>query len=108
MLAERFAVQGSRVQRQRLFFEGQVLKDSKTPQDYNLKEGDTIYRLAQDSVPTRTSRKEVEPSVQVVLGNSKCPPELLSVIEGCQTGLAKGLAPVLASSGLGGTYFLRN
>jgi hypothetical protein len=96
----------SQVMRQRLFFQGQVLKDSKTLQDYSLKEGDVIYRLAQEDKSVAPS--SVEPSVEVVLGNYKSPPELLSVIDGCRKGLSQGLSPVLASSGLGGTYFLRD
>jgi len=95
----------SQVLRQRLYFQGQVLKDSKRLQDYSLKDGDVIYRLAQEDKPVAP---EVEPMVEVVMGNSKCPPELMTVIEGCRKGLSQGLSPVLAASGLGGTYFLRD
>jgi len=117
MLAEETAPQGfellidndnlvSEVQRQRLFFQGQVLKDSKPLRDYNINDGDIIHRLAQQ--PKNATRPNVDPQVQVVLGNSKCPPQLQAAIDGCRAGLASGLSPVLASSGLGGTYFLRN
>lgn len=118
LLAENTAPQGfellvdngklvSELQNQRLFFQGQVLKDTKTLQDYKLKTGDTIYRLAEEpqqveKVSPNTAR------VQVVLGGTKCPPELQTKIEETQHGLTKGVAPKLASSGLGGTYFLRD
>lgn len=119
MLAEETAPQGfellidndklvSQMLRQRLFFQGQVLKDSKTLKDYSLKDGDVIYRLAQEEKSPTSSLSEVEPNVEVVLGNSAPPPELLCVIEAAKKGLSQGLSPVLASSGLGGTYFLRD
>lgn len=99
----------SQMQRQRLFFQGQVLKDSKALQDYGIKEGSIIHRLAQDEKKeVLPSSPVVEPSVEVVLGHHKVHERLLSVIEDCRHGLAAGLAPALASSGLGGTYFLRN
>jgi len=101
----------SKVMRQRLFFQGQVLKDNKSFHDYNIQDGDVIYRLAEQSKPEASaegSRPIVEPSVQVVLGPVEPSPELMCVIDGCREGLLKGLAPVLASSGLGGTYFLRD
>lgn len=118
LLAENTAPQGfellvdsgklvSELQNQRLFFQGQVLKDTKTLQDYKLKTGDTIYRLAEE--PEQIARPcHLAARVQVVLGGTKCPPELQSKIEETQHGLAKGIAPKLASSGLGGTYFLRD
>jgi hypothetical protein len=117
LLAETVAPQGyalllsddlvSKVQNQRLFFQGQVLKDSRTLRDYHVQAGDIIHRLAQDNKPKRAGGN-VEPMVQVVLGNTKCPPQLTTVIEGCRDGLTKGHSPILASSGLGGTYFLRD
>jgi hypothetical protein len=96
----------SEVQRQRLFFQGQVLKNSQTIGDYNLHDNAVIYRLAQEKQAKPNTL--TEPTVQVVLGDSQCPSQLRSVIEDCKQGLAQGLAPVLAPSGLGGTYFLRN
>jgi hypothetical protein len=115
MLAENTAPRGfellvdnekliSELQCQHLFFQGQVLKDSKTLRDYNIKTGDTIYRLAEDSVSEKPNPCQAR--VRVVLGGKKCPPELQSKIEKTQQGLAKGIKPRLASSGLGGTYFL--
>lgn len=118
LLAEACAPQGfellidneelvSKAQNQRLFFQGQVLKDSRTLADYNIQEGDTIHRLAQDTKP-KCNNQHMDPMVQEVPGNTKCPPELLTVIGGAREGLNKGLSPILASSGLGGTYFLRD
>lgn len=95
----------SEIQRQCLFFQGQVLKDSKTLQDYRLKNGDTIYRLAEEP---KKKPNPCCPTVKVVMGGMKCPPELQSLIEKTQHGLSKGIEPTLASSGLGGTYFLRD
>jgi len=103
----------SKVMRQRLFFQGQVLKDNKSFRDYNIRDGDVIYRLAEESKPVNSAAEGgapsvVEPSVQVVLGPVEPSPGLVSVIDGCREGLKKGFAPALASSGLGGTYFLRD
>lgn len=117
LLAENTAPQGfellvdndelvSKLQRQRLYFQGQVLQDSKTLQDYKLKSGDTIYRLAEKEKPCKASSPPAR--VQVVLSDTKCPPELQSKIEETQLGLDNGVEPCLASSGLGGTYFLRD
>jgi len=117
LLAENTAPQGfellvdtnqlkSELQRQRLFFQGQVLKDNKTLQDYHLKSGDTIYRLAEED---KTDKPNLLRSrVQLVLSGKTCPPELQKKIEETQSGLDSGVEPKLASSGLGGTYFLRN
>jgi len=118
LLAENTAPQGfellvdngklvSELQNQRLFFQGQVLKDAKTLQDYKLKTGDTIYRLAEEPEQIKTPKNNPA-RVQVVLGGTKCPPELQSKIDETQHGLAKGIEPKLAASGLGGTYFLRD
>lgn len=102
----------SKVMRQRLFFQGQVLKDTKSLRDYNLQDGDVVYRLAEEETkPSQLVagvKNPVVPKVQVVLGNTELSPGLSSVVEGVRDGLAKGLTPSLASSGLGGTYFLRN
>jgi hypothetical protein len=118
LLAENTAPQGfellvdndelvSKLQHQRLYFQGQVLQDTKTLQDYKLKSGDTIYRLAEkEEKPCQASSPPAR--VQVVLGDTKCPPELQSKIEQTQLGLDNGVEPCLASSGLGGTYFLRD
>jgi hypothetical protein len=102
----------SRVMRQRLFFHGQVLKDTKCLRDYNIQDRDVVYRLAEEETnpnqPDVGVQSPIEPKVQVVLGNTEVSPELNAVLDGVCEGLAKGLTPVLASSGLGGTYFLRN
>lgn len=100
----------SKVMRQRLFFQGKVLADDKSLRDYNVQNGDVIYRLAEEKKGKQPPGlpKVVEPNVQVVLGEAKITAELNSVIDGCREGLSSGLSPRLASSGLGGTYFLRD
>jgi len=95
----------SEQQRQRLFYQGQVLKDSHTVNHYSIKHGDTVFQV--EEAPSSSSKKpDAETKVEVVLGTTKCPPELRSVIEETQQGLASGMEPKLARSGLGGTYFL--
>jgi len=96
----------SELQCQHLFFQGQVLKDSNTLQDYNISTGDTIYHRHAEVQSKEPSSRQAR--VQVVLGGMKCPPELQSKIEKTQNGLAKGIQPKLAPSGLGGTYFLHD
>jgi len=115
LLAEETAPQGfgllidhdkliSEQQRQRLFFQGQVLKDHHTVKHYKLKNGDTVFQV--EEAPTK--KPDTNTKVEVVLGTTKCPPELRSAIEATQQGLASGMQPKLARSGLGGTYFLSN
>lgn len=111
----------SEEKRQRLFFLGEALKDAKTVKDYKLKSGDTVHQKSETekpSPPLKPGTKEwlmaapdtpnPEIKVEVVMGSSKCPPELLSCIEETRRGLESGMVPQLARSGLGGTYFLSN
>lgn len=99
----------SEEKRQRLFYLGEALKDGKTVKDYKLKSGDTVHRAEEIEKPPPSPSKEKpspEIKVEVVMGSTKCPPELLSCIEETRRGLECGMVPQLARSGLGGTYFL--
>lgn len=96
----------SEQRQQRLFYLGQAMQDARTVKDYHLKHGDTIHR-AEECVATQ-SKPSPEIKVEVVLGTTKCPPELRLAVEETRQGLESGIKPQLAHSGLGGTYFLRN